>query len=210
VVSRVGDTVASRKVSNGASLGFEEKLFATADKLRGHLDPAEYKHVVLGLVFLKYISDAFAERHRALLEEEGVDPEDRDEYLAENVFWVPPEARWAQLQAEAKQPTIGKLIDDAMVAIEKENPSLRGVLPKDYARGARRPETTLAERQQHRSWIDRLARERSPARPGCSPDAGLWTAASVTAAARRGCYSAWGTHLEREACSSWPQSRPSR
>jgi type I restriction enzyme M protein len=90
--------------------------------------------VVLGLVFLKYISDAFAERHRALLEEEGADPEDRDEYLAENVFWVPPEARWAQLQAEAKQPTIGKLIDDAMVTIEKENPTLRGVLPKDYAR----------------------------------------------------------------------------
>jgi len=119
---------------NGANLGFEEKLWAAADKLRGHMDAAEYKHVVLGLVFLKYISDAFAERYDELKADKHADPEDRDEYTAENVFWVPKVARWPHLQAAAKQPTIGKAIDDAMVAIEKENPSLKGVLPKDYAR----------------------------------------------------------------------------
>jgi type I restriction enzyme M protein len=113
---------------------FEATLWATADKLRGNLDAAEYKHVVLGLIFLKYISDAFAEKHAALAKEPGADPEDRDEYLAENVFWVPPEARWPHLQGRAKDPLIGKLLDDAMVAIERDNPSLKGVLPKDYAR----------------------------------------------------------------------------
>jgi len=122
------------KTNNDANLGFEEKLWKAADKMRGHMDPAEYKHVVLGLVFLKYISDAFEERYRDLQADEFADPEDRDEYKAENVFWVPKEARWSHLQANAKQPSIGKLIDDAMVAIEKENPSLKGVLPKDYAR----------------------------------------------------------------------------
>jgi type I restriction enzyme M protein len=123
--------------NNGASLGFEEKLWQAADKLRGHMDAAEYKHVVLGLVFLKYISDAFEEHRQKLLATPGADPEDRDEYTADNVFWVPKEARWqgeGGLQAKAKQPSIGKLVDDAMVAIEKENPSLKGVLPKDYAR----------------------------------------------------------------------------
>jgi type I restriction enzyme M protein len=122
---------------NGASLGFEEKLWQAADKLRGHVDAAEYKHVVLGLVFLKYISDSFEEHRQKLLATAGAGPEDRDEYAADNVFWVPKEARWAGgegLQAKAKQPTVGKLVDDAMVAIEKENPSLKGVLPKDYAR----------------------------------------------------------------------------
>jgi len=126
------------KTSNGATLGFEAKLWQTADKLRGHLDAAEYKHVVLGLIFLKYISDAF-EEHRANLiaqKDQGASPEDPDEYRAFNVFWVPKEARWEVLQAAAKQPTIGKLIDDAMVAIERDNPSLKGVLPKDYARPA--------------------------------------------------------------------------
>lgn len=98
------------------------------------MDAAEYKHVVLGLIFLKYISDAFQEWYDALKAETDADPEDRDEYTAENVFWVPAKARWAQLQRNAKQPTIGKAIDDAMVAIEKENPSLRGVLSKDYGR----------------------------------------------------------------------------
>ena len=100
------------------------------------MDAAEYKHVVLGLIFLKYVSDAFEERRAQLLAEadQGADPEDPDEYRAENVFWVPKEARWAQLQAQAKQPTIGKLVDDAMVAIERDNPSLKGVLPKEYAR----------------------------------------------------------------------------
>ncbi len=139
----------NKRTSNGANLGFEEKLWQAADKMRGHMDPGEYKHVALGLIFLKYISDAFEERHKHLeiataepsSESYVRDPEERygvieerDEYTAENVFWVPKAARWSHLQAKAKQPTIGKLIDDAMVAIEKENPSLKGVLPKEYAR----------------------------------------------------------------------------
>jgi len=123
-----------KAAGNGANLGFEEKLWASADKLRGHMDASEYKHVVLGLIFLKYISDAFQERYDALKADKYADPEDRDEYSAENVFWVPKAARWDQLQAKAKQPTIGKLVDDAMLAIEKENPTLKGVLPTDYAR----------------------------------------------------------------------------
>ncbi len=127
---------AKAKNGNGANLGFEEKLWAAADKLRGHMDAAEYKHVVLGLVFLKYISDAFQELHNRLEADEYSDSEDRDEYIAENVFWVPKSARWAKLQAAAKQPTIGKLIDDAMAAIEKDNPTLKGVLPKDYGRAS--------------------------------------------------------------------------
>jgi type I restriction enzyme M protein len=128
----------SAKSSNGANLGFEATLWQAADKMRGHMDAAEYKHVALGLIFLKYISDAFAERHQQLLAEvaQGADPEDRDEYRAENVFWVPKEARWEFLQKSAKQPTIGKLLDDAMTAIERDNPTLKGVLPKDYARPA--------------------------------------------------------------------------
>jgi type I restriction enzyme M protein len=120
--------------NNTGDLGFEATLWATADKLRGNLDAAEYKHVVLGLIFLKYISDAFEEKHAALQKEKGADPEDRDEYLAENIFWVPTEARWSYIQGRAKQPTIGIDIDKAMVAIEHDNPSLKGVLPKDYAR----------------------------------------------------------------------------
>lgn len=122
--------------SNGANLGFEAKLWQAADKLRSNMDAAEYKHVVLGLIFLKYISDAFEEKHVALSKEKGADPEDKDEYSAENVFWVPKQARWAYLQKNAKQPIIGKIIDDAMIAIEKDNPSLKGVLPKEYAKPA--------------------------------------------------------------------------
>jgi type I restriction enzyme M protein len=124
--------------NKGATLGFEATLWAAADKLRNNMDAAEYKHVVLGLIFLKYISDAFQEKHGLLLKEKdlGADPEDPDEYLSENVFWVPKEARWSYLKANAKQPTIGKVIDDAMVAIERDNRSLKGVLPKDYARPA--------------------------------------------------------------------------
>jgi type I restriction enzyme M protein len=121
-----------------ANVGFEAKLWATADALRGSMDAAEYKHVVLGLLFLKYISDAFEEQ-RARLEEDrasGADPEDPDEYRALGIFWVPPEARWSHLKAQAKQPTIGQLVDDAMTGIEQDNPSLKGVLPKDYARPA--------------------------------------------------------------------------
>lgn len=121
---------------NAVKLGFEQTLWATADKLRGHMDAAEYKHVVLGLIFLKYISDAFAEKYDELAgqKDQGADPEDRDEYLAENIFWVSKEARWGYLQGHATQPDIGNLIDDAMVAIESDNPRLKGVLPKDYAR----------------------------------------------------------------------------
>jgi type I restriction enzyme M protein len=126
----------STKSSNGANLGFEQKLWAAADKLRGHMDASEYKHVVLGLIFLKYISDAFEERHAQLQKEKHADPEDRDEYAGANVFWVPKKARWPHLQANAKQAEIGKTIDEAMLAIEKDNPQLKGVLSKDYARPA--------------------------------------------------------------------------
>ena len=124
--------------NNGATLGFEQTLWQAADKLRNNMDAAEYKHVVLGLIFLKYISDAFEEKHATLAAQQaqGADPEDPDEYRAENVFWVPKEARWSNLRANAKQPTIGKLIDDAMVAIERDNPSLKGVLAKEYNRPA--------------------------------------------------------------------------
>ena len=127
-----------KAAAGSANLGFEAKLWLTADKLRNNMDAAEYKHVVLGLIFLKYISDSFEEQRAKLLagegDYEGANPEDPDEYKAENVFWVPAEARWSQLQANAKQPTIGKDVDDAMVAIERDNPRLKGVLPKDYAR----------------------------------------------------------------------------
>ena len=120
--------------SNGGNLGFEAELFKAADKLRGNMEPSDYKHVALGLIFLKYISDAFEARHQALLAEDPQAAEDRDEYLADNVFWVPKEARWAHLRANARRTEIGLLIDEAMRAIEKENESLKGVLPKDYAR----------------------------------------------------------------------------
>lgn len=124
------------KKNNGANLGFEQKLWQSADKLRNNMDAAEYKHVVLGLIFLKYISDSFLEMHESLKADEFADPEDKDEYLAVNVFWVPTEARWNYIQDHAKQPDIGKIIDDAMDSIEKDNPNLKGVLPKDYAREA--------------------------------------------------------------------------
>jgi type I restriction enzyme M protein len=120
---------------NGANLGFETELWRAADALRSNMDAAEYKHVVLGLIFLKYISDAFEEKHAALEAEKGsgADPEDPDEYRAVNIFWVPPEARWSNLRNRAKDPMIGKIVDDAMLAIERDNPTLKGVLPKDYA-----------------------------------------------------------------------------
>ncbi|WP_282035010.1 type I restriction-modification system subunit M [Metabacillus indicus] len=117
-----------------ANVGFEEKLWLMADKLRGSMDSSEYKNVVLGLLFLKYVSDAFEEKHKELSEDEWADPEDKDEYEAENIFWVPKEARWSYIKDNAKKPEIGQIIDNAMLTIEKENTSLRGVLPKDYAR----------------------------------------------------------------------------
>ena len=112
----------------------EQKLWAAADKLRSNMDPSEYKHVVLGLIFLKYISDSFEEKHKKLEQDKNSDPEERDEYAAENIFWVPKEARWSLIRDRAKDPTIGIIIDLAMDHIEQENPSLRGVLPKNYAR----------------------------------------------------------------------------
>jgi type I restriction enzyme M protein len=131
---------ARAKADTSTNPGFEAKLWQTADALRNNMDAAEYKHVVLGLIFLKYISDAFEAKHAELVAEleadrtQGADPEDPDEYRAASIFWVPKEARWSHLRASAPQPTVGTLVDDAMTAIERDNPSLKGVLPKDYAR----------------------------------------------------------------------------
>ncbi len=140
-----------KNTNNGATLGFESKLWEAADKLRSNMDAAEYKHVVLGLIFLKYISDSFEERFEHLNAEVSnphsewyvAEPEQRyavledpDEYLADNIFWVPKEARWSFLQANAKSPKIGVLVDEAMVAIERSNPTLKGVLPKDFGRAS--------------------------------------------------------------------------
>jgi type I restriction enzyme M protein len=122
-----------RNNDTAANLGFEEKLWQAADAMRGHMDPGEYKHVALGLIFLKYISDAFEEARREIAEEDGADVEDRDEYLARDVFFVPPSSRWGFISNNATQPNIPTLIDKAMQAIEKENPDrLKGVLPKNY------------------------------------------------------------------------------
>ena len=123
-------------MSGNEDLKFTSKLWQAADKLRNNMDAAEYKHIVLGLIFLKYISDAFIEIYEKLKSEPGADPEDSDEYRAENVFYVPEKARWEYLQKNAKQPIIGKILDDAMDEIEKDNTTLKGVLPKNYARPA--------------------------------------------------------------------------
>ena len=138
-VSRLpAETPAPKAGNQGATTGHEAELWRMADALRGSMDAAEYKHVVLGLIFLKYISDAFEEMHARLEAEkhEGADPEDPDEYRAKNIFWVPPEARWSHLKAQAKQPVVGRLVDDAMAAIERDNSVLKDVLPKDYSRPA--------------------------------------------------------------------------
>jgi type I restriction enzyme M protein len=123
-------------VANENFPGIEAKLWAAADALRNNMDAAEYKHVVLGLIFLKYISDAFEAKRDELEKQmaQGADPEDPDEYRAASIFWVPKAARWSHLKDNAPQPTIGKLVDDAMGEIERDNPSLKGVLPKDYGR----------------------------------------------------------------------------
>ena len=133
-----GAKAAAEPERGSAVTGYEAELWSMADALRGSMDAAEYKHVVLGLIFLKYISDAFEEAHAQLQAErsDGADPEDPDEYRAQNIFWVPPEARWFHIQAQARQPTIGQLVDDAMRAIERDNPVLKDVLPKDYGRPA--------------------------------------------------------------------------
>lgn len=116
------------------NLNFEAQLFKAADKLRKNIDAAEYKNVVLGLIFLKYISESFQELHDKLSQDEFSDPEDRDEYIAENIFFVPEQARWKNIQAKAKQPSIGQELDQAMEVIEKENPELRNVLPKVFGK----------------------------------------------------------------------------
>jgi type I restriction enzyme M protein len=128
--------MARPRKDTAANVGFEAELWRAADALRGSMDAAEYKHVVLGLLFLKYISDAFEEQHAKLEADvaEGADPEDPDEYRAANVFWVPKEARWQTLKSAAKQPTIGQTVDNAMLAIERDNRSLKDVLAKDYTR----------------------------------------------------------------------------
>jgi type I restriction enzyme M protein len=125
------------KQNGSSNIGFEDKLWQAADKLRGNMDASEYKHVVLGLIFLKYISDSFQTKYNELLatqETEYTDPEDRDEYMSDNVFWVPVEARWEFIQGKALVPEIGKILDEAMLLIEKENPTLKNILPKNYAR----------------------------------------------------------------------------
>lgn len=125
------------KKQNSANVGFEETLWAAADKMRNNMDPAEYKHVVLGLIFLKYISDSFEEVASKIKKDPEYykgQEEDKDAYLAENVFWVPQKARWEYIKNNAKKPEIGKIIDDAMIIIEKDNPNLKGVLSKDYAK----------------------------------------------------------------------------
>ncbi len=123
--------------SQSGRTDYRADLWKMADALRGSMDAAEYKHVVLGLIFLKYISDAFEERRAEVLAELGEEAaQERDEYIAENIFWVPPEARWEYLKAQTRQPNIGRLVDDAMTAIERDNEALKGVLPKDYARPA--------------------------------------------------------------------------
>ena len=119
--------------SGGAQV-VEAELWEMANTLRGSMDAAEYKHVVLGLIFLKYVSDAFEEARAKLNSIYGADPDDSDEYLAQDVFWVPPEGRWPSVQAQARQSTIGQTVDEAMVAIEGENPAIKDVLPKNYAR----------------------------------------------------------------------------
>ena len=124
--------------SSSALTGYEAELWRMADALRGSMDAAEYKHVVLGLIFLKYISDAFEEAYAKLdaEQDQGADPEDPDEYRAQSIFWVPPEARWQHLKNQARQPTIGRVVDDAMTAVERDNPALKDVLPKEYGRDA--------------------------------------------------------------------------
>ena len=117
-----------------ATIGFEEKLWASADKLRNNMDASEYKHVVLGLIFLKYVSDTFMEKHKELMEEDEEFAEDIDAYMAEGVFWVPENARWDYIAKHSKQAEIGQIVDNALDLIEKDNDSLRGVLPKNYSR----------------------------------------------------------------------------
>ena len=124
----------AKKASNTVEIGFEEKIWKAADKLRGNIDASEYKNVVLGLIFLKYISDKFEQRYQALVEEGDGFEEDPDEYLADGIFFVPSEARWSVVAAAAHTPEVGKVIDEAMRQIEARNDKLKGILPKNFAR----------------------------------------------------------------------------
>lgn len=130
----ISENPAIKKNGNGASLGFEEKLWLAADKLRGHVEAAEYKHVILGFIFLKYLSDVFQERYRWLEEQTTTDPENRDAYVAHGTFWIPEKARWSYLVSNIENTQLPHLIDEAMLEIEEANPELKGVLPKHYAR----------------------------------------------------------------------------
>ena len=124
----------AKKSENTAEIGFEEQIWKAADKLRGNLDASEYKSVILGLIFLKYISDKFDERYQELVDEGDGFEEDRDEYSYRNIFYVPASARWSEIAAAAHEPEIGKVIDEAMRQIEAENPKLKNILPKNFAR----------------------------------------------------------------------------
>ena len=124
----------AKKKDNTAEIGFEEQIWKAADKLRGNLDASEYKNVILGLIFLKYISDKFDERYQELVDEGDGFEEDRDEYTYKNIFYVPASARWSVIAASAHEPEIGKVIDEAMRQIEAENPKLKNILPKNFAR----------------------------------------------------------------------------
>ena len=126
--------MARKKADNTAEIGFEQQIWRAADKLRGNIDASEYKNVVLGLIFLKYISDKFDSRYQELVDEGEGFEEDRDEYTYENIFWVPQEARWSVIASAAHTPEIGKVIDNAMRLIESENDKLKGILPKNFAR----------------------------------------------------------------------------
>lgn len=130
----ISENTTAKKNRNGAGPGFEEKLWLAADKMRGHVESAEYKHIVLGLVFLKYISDVFQERYRWLDEQQGLDPEKCEEYTANGIFWVPEKARWSYLESHVKSNDLPELMDNAMIEIEEANPELKGILPKQYAR----------------------------------------------------------------------------
>ena len=134
MVKKKNTTKLKSKIHAKTDLGFEKKLWLAADKLRSNMDAAIYKHVVLGLIFLKYISDSFDEKFQELSNDKNSDPEDRDEYISANIFWVSKKARWSELRNNTKQPRIGKIVDNAMIAIEKDNLSIKGILPKDYAR----------------------------------------------------------------------------
>ena len=124
----------AKKSENTTSIGFEEIIWRAADKLRGNLSASDYEGVVLGLIFLKYISDKFDEKYNELLQDEYADVEDKDEYEADGVFFVPKEARWSVIENAAHTPEIGLVVDDALQAIERENQKLKGVLPRNYAR----------------------------------------------------------------------------